>query len=461
MRVSQHGMQIAHARATGYRYAGPGAAPTRRDARRLPRARECHAATSAMAPRLLDVLVCHLYDQESLLKSHRPLDATAPLQAVTEDRDDGTSISPRQATPLVPTIPASRRRKKRRRDVVVAPNAVGSVLGNYRILRCIAGGGNGWVYEAKHLYLGRHVAIKIQHRRHRSDPKQRMRLLGEAVSAQKIKHPGIVRVFDYGQDKDGTAFLIMEYLDGHTLAARLEQDSRLPLPRALEIARQIATIMTSVHAAGIIHRDLKPDNIHLLPDSRVKLLDFGVAKFTGNKLISSMHTALGDVLGTPAYMSPEQCQSSSGVDHRSDIYGLGCVLYRMLCGRDPFMGSIGDILTGHVGESPIPPSRLDPTFWPTGWPSIPPAVATALESLVLSMLAKNPDHRPQSMTRVAEALAGIAAELSSVSAATDHPAQPKIGEPRNLPRQPPEVEVIRRFKPRVPHLLALVLAMLL
>ncbi|MEM9491110.1 MAG: serine/threonine-protein kinase [Myxococcota bacterium] len=292
----------------------------------------------------------------------------------------------------------------------IAGNAVGALFGNYRAIRLIASGGMGSVYEGRHCYTGRRVAIKVQHRRLLGDRRNRRRLLGEAVSTQRIAHAGIVQIFDYGHDVSGAPFLVMEYLDGMSLAERIADGEPLSLRHALDIARQLASIAGAAHRAGIVHRDLKPDNIYLVNGAhgvweQVKLFDFGVAKFAGTDQVSSMHTGLDDMLGTPAYMSPEQCRSAASVDLRSDIYSLGCVLYEMVCGTAPFRGSIGDVLTAQCNRAPTPP-RV-----------VVPSLSVAVESFLLALLAKSPDDRPQTMDEVLTVLDALTAELNCVAPA--------------------------------------------
>jgi len=277
---------------------------------------------------------------------------------------------------------------------------LGTVVGNYRVLEPLATGGMGEVFRGEHVHLGRPVAIKFLHQRLLGNPDARARFCAEAQAVSRIRHPGVVALFDFGPHRDG-AYLVMELLEGVTLADRIAATGRLAPALAIEIAIQIAEALAAAHAAGVVHRDLKPDNVVLVPDGmgpgreRAVLVDFGVAKVAAG-LEPPLHTLHGDLLGTPFYMAPEQSVSAGAVDHRSDVYSLGCVLYRMLSGREPFRGNLMDILLAHHNRTAEPLRSLDP--------SIP----RELEALVAHMMAKSPRARPRDMLRVARALADIA-----------------------------------------------------
>ncbi|HEY5948999.1 MAG TPA: protein kinase, partial [Kofleriaceae bacterium] len=211
-----------------------------------------------------------------------------------------------------------------------------------------------------------------------------------------IQHAGIVKIFDVGMHA-GRAYLIMEYLEGETLAQRIAK-GRLPFSQIGDIGRQIATVLDATHSAGVTHRDLKPDNIFLVPDrelgERVKILDFGIAKLSGTLAAASPRT-LG-TMGTPAYMAPEQWGDTSKVDFRADLYSLGCVAFEMTCGRVPFVASnIAEACGKHLNEKPPAVSSLAPT------------VPAGLEQLIAKLLAKEPADRPASMRDVARAFAAV------------------------------------------------------
>ncbi|WP_428267401.1 protein kinase domain-containing protein [Haliangium sp.] len=280
---------------------------------------------------------------------------------------------------------------------------VGKVIGQYCIKAEIGRGGMGMVYLAEHQLLGSMVAIKLLLPNYCREPAMVTRFFNEARAAAAVKHPGTVDVYDYGTRPDGSAYIVMEYLEGETLSALLRRQRVLSVPLAVTVARQTAAALAAVHARGVIHRDLKPDNIFLVPDAesrsgvRVKLLDFGIAKLTGLDLDAGTggpsQTRTGMLLGTPMYMAPEQCRGAGRVDARADLYSLGCILFRMLCGQAPFSGDgSGDILAAHILLPPPPPRSLAPALPPT------------LEGLILALLEKQPERRPARAEDVVQAL---------------------------------------------------------
>ena len=278
--------------------------------------------------------------------------------------------------------------------------APGTVVGNYRVIDLIATGGMGEVFRGEHVHLGRPVAIKFLHHRLMGNAEAMARFTAEARAVSRIRHPGVVALFDFGPHESG-AYLVMELLEGETLTERIAAAGALPPAAVVDIGLQLADALSAAHATGVVHRDLKPDNVLLVRDpqraagERAVLVDFGVAKVAAG-LAAPLHTLHGDLLGTPFYMAPEQSVSAGAVDHRSDIYSLGCVLYRLLSGQVPFRGNLMDILLAHQNSEPAPLRSVDPT--------IPPD----LEALVAIMMAKAPRARPRDMGQVARALAHIA-----------------------------------------------------
>jgi eukaryotic-like serine/threonine-protein kinase len=302
----------------------------------------------------------------------------------------------------------------------------GESVGNYRLLGMIGSGGMGVVYVAEHLLLGRRAAIKFLHQHVSREPEMVERFFNEARAASAVKHPGIVEVYDFGY-LDGRAYLVMEYLDGESLLSHLRVDGTMAVDRTLGIARKVTSALAAAHDAGVVHRDLKPDNIFLVRDApdtapaargRVCLLDFGVAKLLrGDGSFSASTTASGVLVGTPAYMSPEQCKGGGQVDGRSDLYSLGCVLYGMLAGRPPFVGEGGgDVIAHHIFVAPEPPS--------VHTPGLPPE----LDALVLRLLEKDPGKRFQSARELGRALAELAEQLESTIE-----RQPTVRAPMPLP----------------------------
>ena len=265
----------------------------------------------------------------------------------------------------------------------------------------------GVVYLGQHALLGRRAAIKVLLPALSARPDIVNRFFNEARAVTTISDPGIVQVFDFGYHTDGSAFIVMEFLEGEPLDRRLSRLGKLPVYEALRLCRQIASSLAAAHAQRIIHRDLKPENIFLVHDGEVasgersKILDFGIAKLS-DEHPGKMKTSTGALMGTPVYMSPEQCRGLAELDHRSDIYALGCVLFHLMTGRPPFEGEgMGDIIAAHIREpAPVPSARA---------PEIPPSV----DALVLRCLAKAPADRYQTMIELATAIGQILPYLTS------------------------------------------------
>jgi serine/threonine-protein kinase len=271
---------------------------------------------------------------------------------------------------------------------------IGDWLGSYQILQKIGSGGMGEVYLAQHPLIGRRVAIKMLLPEYSSDPDTLARFFNEARATTQIRHPGIVDILDFGMHPSGGAYIIMEMLGGETLAATLKRLVRLPVEGVIGLARQIAQAVGAAHAHHVIHRDLKPDNVFLVPDPtsplglQVKVLDFGIAKLASDAG-ANVKTKTGTMMGTPLYMSPEQCSGKGQVDARTDIYALGCMMYEMACGRPPFLGrTLFEVITAQLTQKPQPPRVFTPTL------------PGDLEVVIMRALAKNPAQRPQSMSEL-------------------------------------------------------------
>ncbi|MEO8551393.1 MAG: serine/threonine-protein kinase [Kofleriaceae bacterium] len=292
-------------------------------------------------------------------------------------------------------------------DERIAQALIGQTFGNYRVVAKLGAGGMGWVFLAEHTVLGSRAALKVLKPTHSQQQHVVQRFFDEARAATRIADPGIVTVLDFGWNPSGAAYLVMEYLTGETLAQRIHGGGPLPPAQALAMVRQCAIAMSSAHARGIVHRDLKPDNIFIVPDpavasERIKILDFGIAKLLGDGDASHAGTSTGMILGTPGYMSPEQGRGAGDVDHRTDIYALGCVLFFMLCGRPPFLAKTpADLIADHLTVLPPEPSSFVRT--------IPPAV----DALVAGCLAKAAGDRPQTMQDVVAAIDRITAPRRS------------------------------------------------
>lgn len=293
---------------------------------------------------------------------------------------------------------------------------IGRVIDNrYRILSLLAIGGMGRVYRAEQTSLGRVVALKVLSIPHDSaslDPQFRERFALEAATASRLANPNTVTIFDYGRTDDDLYYLVMEFVEGITLSRLLKTEKRLVTERALQIARQICHSLVEAHARGIIHRDIKPANILLLlPDLEwVKVLDFGIARFTNDASSpdpDAQLTRVGTYVGTPEYMAPESFYSR--VDARADIYSIGVMLYLMLTGRVPLQGATHTATIVMAVHDEV--SRIDPAL------GVPPFV----ESVVMRCLAKKPEDRFQSMAELLNAIASCLVEMGAALHAPTHP----------------------------------------
>jgi eukaryotic-like serine/threonine-protein kinase len=314
---------------------------------------------------------------------------------------------------------------------------IGTRVGNYEVKAKLGEGGMGAVYMGEHPLIGKRVAIKVLLEELVANEALVTRFFHEAKAANDIRHQNIVDIVDFGKlDKEGggkVVYLIMELLEGQSLASRL--DSRqLSFDEARHILSQCCSGLAASHAKGIIHRDLKPDNIFLVRQGKdenfVKILDFGIAKLTSTSSTPNAKTRTGTLIGTPAYMSPEQCAGRGNIDARSDVYALGIVMYEMLTGHVPFKGEgFGDIVVAHLTETPKKPSELRA--------DIPPE----LDAIVMKAIEKEVEARFQSMEELGVALAdpekfaaspGVVAQLGAAAAATTA-AVPIIDEPKSGP----------------------------
>ncbi|HVY29520.1 MAG TPA: protein kinase [Polyangiaceae bacterium] len=288
----------------------------------------------------------------------------------------------------------------------------GETVGEYRIVKPLGRGAFGAVYQARHAIIDKPVALKVLNADFSGDAAMAARFVDEARAVNRIAHPNIVDIFGFGMLEDGRKYCVMELLSGSTLAQRLER-AMPSASEALLILGQVASALDAAHGAGIVHRDLKPDNIfvcEVAPSSgaaadtlKVKLLDFGIAR-----LPDALHQGTGSnmVLGTPAYMSPEQC-AGGHVDFSADIYALGVVVFELLTGSLPFTGTNAMQLTSQHLVAPAPPPS-----------SRRPELAPEVDAAVLRMLAKSPQQRPASAT---EAVRGLARALQLSSSTGERP----------------------------------------
>jgi len=273
---------------------------------------------------------------------------------------------------------------------------IGEVVdGRYKIETCLGEGGLATVYAATHQLIEKRVALKVLKSEFVADAEIVERFLREAKAASRLNHVNIISLSDFGKVPSGAPFFVMELLKGQTLSDLLYEGKGLPIPEAVRIATEIGSGLAAAHQHGVVHRDLKPENIGLARDAdgveHVKILDFGLAKITHD---NRKLTRVGQVLGTPEYMSPEQASGQS-VDHRSDIFALGIVLYRLIVGRVPFAGeTFMEVISKVLSERPAPPRTLCDA----------PELTADLEAVILRALAREPQDRFPTMDAMLEAL---------------------------------------------------------
>ncbi|MDZ4837787.1 MAG: protein kinase [Candidatus Melainabacteria bacterium] len=274
---------------------------------------------------------------------------------------------------------------------------IGSVLTDrYTILSLIGTGGNGAVYKAKHRYTAKTVAVKVLH----SDLSQSTELVNrfrqEAIAIANLDHPNLVSVIDFGMTTDGTTFMVMDYLEGKSLVTKIREDGPMDYRKAVPIFMEVCKGVERAHEAGIVHRDLKPGNVHVCSQEQkgglVKVLDFGLAKVFGENNV--VMTVPGEVFGSPAYMSPEQCRGQK-LDKRTDVYSMGCLMYQVLSGETVFTAqSATEVMYHQIYTQPKPFSEIAPGL------NIP----LLIEMVVMKCLAKSESKRYQTMEDLHRAL---------------------------------------------------------
>jgi serine/threonine protein kinase len=284
--------------------------------------------------------------------------------------------------------------------------AEGVKIGEYRVEKLLGEGGMGQVYAAKQPVIGKRVAIKILKAAFSNDAELVRRFLGEARAVNKIGHPNIIDIFSFGQLPDGRQYFVMEFLEGETLSERIAREP-LEAEEAKRLLTQACNALEAAHREKVVHRDLKPDNLWIARpkhgQSFIKVLDFGIAKLIETEMVNVTQT--GVTMGTPMYMSPEQCIGQN-VDHRTDIYAMGAMLYQIFAGRLPFDGrTFAEVVAQQLTAVPGPPSQYRP-------------MSAKLEQLILACLEKDAAKRPQS---AAELSVMLEAALDPNAARTQSP----------------------------------------
>ncbi|MDB4939035.1 MAG: serine/threonine protein kinase [Labilithrix sp.] len=316
----------------------------------------------------------------------------------------------------------------------VEPEAlVGRVIagGKLRIEGLIGAGGVGSVYRASHRDLRIPIAVKVLHHHFQQDLEFCRRFHAEALAASRLDHPNLMRVLDFGQEPDGLLYLAMEHLDGTCLADMLHEGSPLPLPQIVDVMMQVCAGLAHAHSRGIVHRDIKPDNLVLVtnrddderPDQLVKVCDFGIA------VLQSDGVETKGVVGTPDYMSPEQCRGEA-LDGRSDVYSCGVMLYELATGQMPFTAPTAvALLNRHMNVEPLRPSLVMPDVDPR------------LEAVIMKALAKDPAERQQTMRDMRRELGALLTQVSST------PAPASVGREPVVSSVPPSRERVRGSEP--------------
>jgi hypothetical protein len=295
-----------------------------------------------------------------------------------------------------------------------AGSLIGATVGDFLIDGVIGGGSFGTVYRGRQLGLDRAVAIKVPTYEIAADPVQAQRFAREARAAARVVHPGVVAIYAVGEIDDGRPYLAMQLIEGEPLH-RILDAGPVPVVRALQIVRDVASALSETHAAGVIHRDLKPSNVMWRRDrngdDRITLVDFGIAVCRpGNADAARLTT--GGLIGTPHYMSPELAQGEQ-VDTRTDLYSLGCLLFELITGTPPFEGSGFEVLIAHLGHPAPRASERNA------------AIPEPVDHLIAWLLEKNPDHRPASADALVAMLDDVIGEVAGASTSASGRTHPR------------------------------------
>jgi formylglycine-generating enzyme required for sulfatase activity/serine/threonine protein kinase len=332
---------------------------------------------------------------------------------------------------------------------------IGKSFGSYEIISSIASGGMGTVYRAQHTLLEKIVALKVLSGNMKEVDEYVERFKREAKLAAKLEHPNIVRIYDYGK-QDEILYLVMQFVEGESLAERMKRENRLPILEAMHIAREIAKGLDIAHETGLVHRDIKPDNILISKRNEIMITDFGLVKLeeeqdSGDNPIETVDNSMsaeltigGSILGTPYYMSPEQCQGLPDIDSRADLYSLGLILYGLVTGKVPAEGkSAMMIMQNRILKEATPPIELNP------------AIGPPLNDLIMHLLEREPTDRLGTARILVQRLNGLfpiyARKAKSTRSLSQGPAPrspPSAGMPPGLPPRPPSAVPPSRQKKR-------------
>jgi hypothetical protein len=280
--------------------------------------------------------------------------------------------------------------------MIVPPSMIGTILHDrWRIVAELGRGGMGEVYLAEHLELARKEALKILMPSIAADPQFVSRFRREARAVNRLRHPNIVALYDFGQLADGRFYLSMEYAAGDSVFRLLRKHQVLPPARALHWLAQLAYALHHAHSRGVVHRDLKPGNLIISDDDHLKVLDFGMAKITAPDFLETAPLSVGNVIwGTAKYMAPERATGIANNDPRSDLYAIGCLGYELLVGQTPFVGSPQEVIQAHLTQPPFVPSRARPDQ----------GIPAELDEIILHCLEKQPGDRVQNAADLYAAL---------------------------------------------------------
>ncbi|NMC70255.1 MAG: serine/threonine protein kinase, partial [Myxococcales bacterium] len=289
------------------------------------------------------------------------------------------------------------------------------IAGKYRVTQRLGGGGVADVYEAVHEEIGQRFAIKILKPEFAAFPEVAERFLVEARAAAAVRHPGVVKIFDFGRLDEGMPYLVMELLDGESLADLLERKRRLPQEQAIALCLHVLDALEAAHRAGVVHRDLKPENVVLVRgpggEPWAKLIDFGIALLGRIGPAAIRQTVQGTVMGTPFYMAPEQARGALDIDGRADLYALGVMLFEMLVGKLPFTGRTPAEVLTRVLTEPFPSAR-----------AADDSIPAALDDVILRATARKREQRFASAAEFAEALRPLRPEMVAVEFVADDEA---------------------------------------